>query len=149
MWSYSTGAGSVSLTRSRSGTATFSTSGPTISQPLLMPSERGDVVLVAWDGFGVATRYAATERERVSALVLYEPFLASDDDWESGAQRRGQRNEANQRGENDILAEVAPSRLADRDFREWFARAGRTGASPSTALRIWRSVIGTFPSEAR
>ena len=37
------------------------------------------------------------------------------------------------RGEEDILAQVAPSRIADRAFREWYARAGRLGASPSTA----------------
>jgi class 3 adenylate cyclase len=111
-------------------------------------SNAHDMVLVAWDGFGVATRYAATHPERVSALVLYEPFLVSDDEWEAWADRRWKQGEANTRGEDDILAEVAPSRIADRDFREWYARAGRMGASPATAPRIWRSVMSAHPRDA-
>jgi class 3 adenylate cyclase len=107
-----------------------------------------DIVLVAWDGFGVASRYAAMHPERVSALVLYEPFLVADDDWESWSTRRGQRGSANVRGEDDILVEVAPSRIADPEFRDWYARAGRLGASPSTAPRIWESVLRTFPRDA-
>ena len=41
-----------------------------------------DVVLMAWEGFGVGSRYAAMHPERVSALVLYEPFLVAYDNWE-------------------------------------------------------------------
>ena len=102
-------------------------------------------MLVAWDGFGVGSRYAAMHPERVSALVLYEPFLVADDDWESWSAGRVQRGSANVRGEDDILAEVAPSRIADRKFRDWYARAGRLGASPSTAPRIWESVMRADP----
>jgi class 3 adenylate cyclase len=107
-----------------------------------------DIVLVAWDGFGVGSRYAAMHPERVSALVLYEPFLVADDEWESWSARRMQRGNANVRGEDDILAEVAPSRIADREFRDWYARAGRLGASPSTAPRIWESVMRADPRDA-
>ena len=107
-----------------------------------------DIVLVAWDGFGVGSRYTAMHPERVSALVLYEPYLVADDDWESWSARRMQRGHANVRGEDDILAEVAPSRIADREFRDWYARAGRLGASPSTAPRIWESAMRTDPRDA-
>jgi class 3 adenylate cyclase len=107
-----------------------------------------DVVLVAWDGFGVGSRYAALQPERVSALVLYEPFVVADDNWESWSARRIQHGSANVRGEHDILAEVAPSRLDDREFRDWFTRAGRMGASPSTAPRIWESVMRADPRNA-
>ena len=55
---------------------------------------------------------------------------------------------SNVRGEFDILTEVAPSRIADREFRDWFARAGRQGASPSTAPRIWESVLRAAPRDA-
>ena len=89
-----------------------------------------DIVLVAWDGFGVGSRYTAMHPERVSALVLYEPTIVADDDWESWSERRMQRGMANVRGEDDILADVAPSRIADRAFREWFTRAGRHGRQP-------------------
>ena len=107
-----------------------------------------DIVLVTWDGFGVGSRYAAMHPERVSALVLYEPFVVADEDWESWSARRMQRGSANLRGEDDILTEVAPSRIADREFRDWFARAGRMGASPSTAPRIWESVMRAPPRNA-
>jgi class 3 adenylate cyclase len=107
-----------------------------------------DIVLVAWDGFGIGSRYAAMHPERVSALVLYEPTIVADDDWVSWSERRVQRGIANVRGEDDILAEVAPSRIADRAFRDWYARAGRLGASPSTAPRLWESVMRADPRDA-
>ncbi len=108
-------------------------------------SEARDIVLVAFDGFGVGSRYAAMHPERVSALVLYEPFLVAEDEWESWSTNRAQRGGANVRGEDDILALVAPSRIGDRKFRDWYERAGRLGASPSTAPRIWESVMSTEP----
>jgi class 3 adenylate cyclase len=107
-----------------------------------------DIVLVAWDGFGVGSRYASRHPERVSALVLYEPIIVSDEEWESWSARRLQSVYANVRGEADILAEVAPSRVADRSFRDWYARAGRLGASPSIAPRIWESVLRAHPRDA-
>jgi class 3 adenylate cyclase len=112
-------------------------------------SGASDIVLVAWDGFGVGSRYAARHPERVSALVLYEPIIVEDDEWESWSARRLQSVYANVRGEADILAEVAPSRVADRSFRDWYARAGRLGASPSIAPRIWESVLRAHPRDAR
>jgi class 3 adenylate cyclase len=111
-------------------------------------SGAADIVLVAWDGFGVGSRYAAMHPERVSALVLHEPTLVAEDDWAAWSERRAQRGTANLKGEDDILAVVAPSRIGDRAFREWYARAGRLGASPSTAPRIWASVMLAPPREA-
>ena len=107
-----------------------------------------DIVLVAWDGLGVGSRYAARHSDRVAALVLYEPILVADEDWESFAKQRIERARANVRGEDDVLAQVAPSRLTDRDFRDWYARAGRMGTSPSMAPRIWESAIRAHPRDA-
>jgi class 3 adenylate cyclase len=107
-----------------------------------------DIVLVTWDSFGVGSRYAARHAERVSALVLYEPTIVADDDWPSWSEQRIQRGIANVRGEVDILDEIAPTRIADRAFREWYARAGRLGASPSTAPRIWQSVMRSHPRDS-
>jgi class 3 adenylate cyclase len=108
-----------------------------------------DLLLVSWDGFGVGSRYAALHPERVSALVLYEPLIVADAEWDAWSARRMQRSNANVRGEDDILTQVAPSRIADRGFRDWYARAGRMGASPSTAPRIWESVLRTHPRDSR
>jgi class 3 adenylate cyclase len=107
-----------------------------------------EAVVVTWDGFGIGSRFAAQRPERVSALVLYEPLIVEDDAWESWAARRREESKANMRGESDILSLVAPSRITDRSFRDWYGRAGRVGASPSTAGRIWASAMGVSPSEA-
>lgn len=107
-----------------------------------------DIVLVAWDGFGVGSRYAARHPDRVGALVLHEPVLVADDEWASWSEERMTRNMANVRGEDDILLRIAPSRATDRTFRDWYARAGRLGASPSTAPRIWESVMRQHPRDA-
>jgi class 3 adenylate cyclase len=84
----------------------------------------------------------------VSALVLYEPFITAEDDWDAWSASRVARGQANIRGEEDILATVAPSRMADREFRAWYTRAGRVGASPSTAPRIWESAMRADPGTA-
>jgi class 3 adenylate cyclase len=107
-----------------------------------------EIVLVAWDGFGVGSRYAAMHPEQVSALVLYEPLVVADSEWDSWSARQIQRMRANVSGEADILVEMAPSRMTDREFRDWYARAGRLGASPATASRIWESVMRAHPREA-
>jgi class 3 adenylate cyclase len=83
--------------------------------------------------------------ERVTALVLHEPMIVADDDWGSFSGDLAQRSKANMSGEVDILADIAPSRVDDRTFREWYTRAGRVGASPTTAGRIWASVMGAHP----
>jgi class 3 adenylate cyclase len=111
-------------------------------------SEARDVVLVGWDGYGIGSRYAATNPERVSAVVLYEPFLVPDEDWEGWTAGRIKQGQANIRGEDDMLNVLAPSRIADRNFHDWYARAGRLGASPSIAPRVWESVMRTKPSDA-
>jgi class 3 adenylate cyclase len=111
-------------------------------------SGAGEIVLVAWDGFGVGSRYAAMHPERVAALVLYEPMVVADDEWASWSARRMQYMRSGVSGEVDMLGEVAPSRVADREFREWYRRAGRLGASPATASRIWESVMRSHPRDA-
>jgi pimeloyl-ACP methyl ester carboxylesterase len=111
-------------------------------------SEPRNLVLLAWDGFGIASRYAATHPGRVSALVLYEPTIVADDDWGWWSKHRQERGAANTRGETDILDLLAPSRLADPAFREWYVRAGRMGSSPSMAPRIWASVMQSHPRES-
>lgn len=48
---------------------------------------------------------------------------------------------------NDFVALLAPSRASDASFRDWYGRAGRVGASPATAARIWESVFASRPDD--
>ena len=52
-----------------------------------------DIVLVAWDGFGISSRYSATHAERVSALALYEPVIVADHVDVDRARAAGERRE--------------------------------------------------------
>ena len=106
-----------------------------------------EVTVFAWDGFGVATRYAARHPDRVRSLVLYEPLVTAEDRWDEFARRRVEMVTGILDGAPDVLHWVASSRASDPAFLEWYARAGRTGASPATAQRIWETVLNPRPSE--
>jgi class 3 adenylate cyclase len=83
------------------------------------------VVVSLGDYWGPARLFAADHPDALAELVLYEPagpVAAVDlsnmvsDDW---------------------LAHVCPSRGDEKAFRDWFDAAGRTGASPGVAARIY------------
>jgi len=108
-----------------------------------------DPVVFAWDGRGVASRFAATHPTRLRALVLYQPVTMPDhgwDDWVT-SQLGVLRENLDGGGQDDFLRRIAPSRAYDASFREWYARAGRLGASPATAARIWESVFRSRPAD--
>ena len=110
--------------------------------------DRAVVVAEAGGGIG-AIEFAATKPERVAALVLVNGFarliaevgypfghprdlverfleqnMDPDEDWtEAGA---------------DDVALIAPSMRDDPQFRDWWVRASRRGASPASA----RAIIG-------
>jgi class 3 adenylate cyclase/pimeloyl-ACP methyl ester carboxylesterase len=109
-----------------------------------------NAVVFAWDSFGIATRFAVRGADRVQSLVLHQPLALNDDDWDKWATTRLGFVRGNLAGtRQDFLALIAPTRATDLSFREWYARAGRIGASPSTAARIWESVFGSRPTEQR
>jgi class 3 adenylate cyclase len=95
-------------------------------------------VVFAWDSFGVATRLAAERPSVLERLVVFEPVGGDDEQWQAWITETtsGWR-------EPDLLDLIAPSRAGDPSFREWYEQAGRAGASPATAGRIWESMIGT------
>lgn len=99
-------------------------------------------VVFAWDGFGVSTTFAARAPERVHTLILVHPLgAASEQAFEWWRNRREDVLRNLDGGVLDFLADIAPSRVSDDVFREWYDRAGRVGASPATAQRIWESVF--------
>jgi class 3 adenylate cyclase/pimeloyl-ACP methyl ester carboxylesterase len=107
-----------------------------------------DAVVFAWDGYGVATRFAARNPGRLRLLVLHHPLMVLDDRWDDWVATRLALVRGNLGGRSDdFLERIAPSRASDASFRDWYARAGRVGASPATAARIWESVFSSRPAD--
>lgn len=88
--------------------------------------------------------------ERVQSLVLFHPMMTTDDEWETwSADRFGQVRDNLAGGKHDFLELLVPSSAADASFRDWYTRAGRIGASPATAARVWESVFRSHPRDQR
>jgi class 3 adenylate cyclase len=104
-------------------------------------TEPTNLVLFDWGGFGVGGRVAARRPELLHRVVLYQPIVGSHESWVDRLTSTTARGIADVGGNEDLPAQLAPSRAADPSFREWYTRAGRVGASPATAVRIWESVF--------
>jgi class 3 adenylate cyclase/pimeloyl-ACP methyl ester carboxylesterase len=101
-----------------------------------------DPIVFAWDGFGVGSRFAARYPECLSKLVLHHPIVGdSNDDWFVARWELIRRNVHGESDGEDLLRAVAPSEVNNPTFREWYLRAGRSGASPASAMRMWESVF--------
>jgi len=105
-------------------------------------SER--VVLVgANHGGPTAIRYAAAHRERVSALILVDTYAryvhepdypwGLADEWRLLSQNGPAVEEW---GTGVSMQSVAPSKMADTEFRAWYARSERLGLGPG-AIQPW------------
>jgi class 3 adenylate cyclase/alpha-beta hydrolase superfamily lysophospholipase len=106
-----------------------------------------NVVLFSWDGFGIGTQVAGEHPELIDLLVVYGPLLATSAAWASWSAQRVADIRGNLDGSGDLLSQIAPSRADDPSFRAWYERAGRAGASPATAARIWESVFASGTEE--
>jgi class 3 adenylate cyclase len=101
------------------------------------------------EGGPMATLFAATHPDRVSALVLYATFAratwAPGYEWTWGAEERKLRMDEliEHWGEGWIAGSVAPSRMNDPRHMEWAGRLERLAASPGTIRRIF-DLIGEF-----
>jgi pimeloyl-ACP methyl ester carboxylesterase len=109
------------------------------------------VVIGVGDGGPTAITYATRHRSGLVGLVLVNTFarLVEADDYPAGVAR--ERFDANltmsvdtdsQRDTSHVLRNHAPSVAGDAEFRSWWDRAGRRGASPSTAAALWRVRYG-------
>jgi class 3 adenylate cyclase len=96
--------------------------------------------------------FSATHPERVSALVLvnsYAHYVREDDyPWGVPPQTLGQFVDTVKEGwgTSNAVDFVAPSRSADQRFRDWYARSGRLGGSPSQRAELTRA---SFESDVR
>ena len=79
-----------------------------------------ELVLFGWDGYGVATRYAARRSHPMRAFIVYGLMTLPDDEWAAGP------------------------RVAFRTFRRTSAAACRSwGTSRRPVWTTWRSERGT------
>ena len=105
----------------------------------------------AQDGSRLAALFAATYPERTAGLVLFDPsargrrgpgypWAPTDDEW-----RRRLADVREGWGERGflegLLAEWAPSKVADDDFRAWFVSHMRRALSPGAAGAFFRMVM--------
>jgi class 3 adenylate cyclase/pimeloyl-ACP methyl ester carboxylesterase len=113
---------------------------------VLIASEVREPVVFAWDGWGVASRLAARHPDRLSRLVLYHPISVDDGDYEAWAADRRQLTIDGMASSGiDMMRLVAPSHRSDPSFVDWYNRAGRVGASPGTAGKVWDAVFSAPP----
>jgi class 3 adenylate cyclase/pimeloyl-ACP methyl ester carboxylesterase len=90
--------------------------------------------------------FAATHPERVSGLVLVNSFArlshAPDYPWGRGPELETEVQDVMRTGwgRGVFLDLVAPSRVGDDDFRRWWARYQRIGASPGTVQSMRRMI---------
>jgi pimeloyl-ACP methyl ester carboxylesterase len=95
------------------------------------------VVVCLGDYWGPARLFAANHPQAVRALVLYEPIGPAETVDLAGVGRGLREREDLTDPKTDWIARVCASRAHDRGFREWFDTAGRMGASPAVAARLY------------
>jgi hypothetical protein len=106
-------------------------------------SEHAALVGVS-EGGPMCALYAATYPEKTDAVVMIGTYArrlrAPDYPWAPTPEQREQflRTIANEWGGPVGIAERAPSRANDPEFREWWATYLRMGASPGAAERLTR-----------
>jgi class 3 adenylate cyclase len=102
-------------------------------------------VLLGFGGGGsLSMLFAATYPERTSGLVLVNSFPrlthAPDYEWGRAAPLEDEVLHVMRTGwgRGVLLDVVAPSKVGDERFRQWWARYQRLGSSPGTILRVRR-----------
>jgi len=91
------------------------------------------------EGGALAVLFAATNPERVHALVLYGAF-ASHSVWVVPPEKFEAVLKYTDRtwGTDERVTTFAPSRASDETFRRWWARFERLAASPTAATTLMR-----------
>jgi pimeloyl-ACP methyl ester carboxylesterase/class 3 adenylate cyclase len=102
-------------------------------------------VLVGMGGGGsLSMLFAATHPDRTAGLVLVNSFprLSQADDYEWGRAPAVEEEVLHVMrtgwGRGVLLDVVAPSKVGDEQFRQWWARYQRLGSSPGTIMRVRR-----------
>jgi len=97
-------------------------------------------IVVSWDLFGPARRAAARRPDLIGGLVLINPVPTITTLTDLIGELSATHPDA---GPGELLEDMAfPSRIDEPGFRAWLGKAGRLGASPATASRLWEHVLG-------
>ena len=99
------------------------------------PDAPAPVVFLPTQGLNLVGRFAGTYAHLARGLVMFEPLPMRIED--PALRAAGRALMASIRGESDWLEQVCPTRAGDPVFRAWYDRAGRSGASPSVAARLY------------
>jgi class 3 adenylate cyclase/alpha-beta hydrolase superfamily lysophospholipase len=100
---------------------------------------RPSVSVFSWHVSGTGRTFAARFPDRVDRLVLFNAYSAprpEDRRWMAELRRR---IAALVSGDDSGKGNPNPNRRTDPAYRAWQDRAGRLGASPSQAARIWEA----------
>lgn len=106
---------------------------------------RPSVSVFSWHASGSGRAFAAHHPELVDRLALFNPYSPprpEDLRWMAQLRRRIATLVA---GDGDD-ATPNPNRRSDPTFKAWHDRAGRLGASPSQAARIWGAEFEPAPA---
>ena len=109
------------------------------------------VLVGVGDGGPTAITYAHRHPDTSSGLVLINTFarMIEAPDYTIGIARYSfeanitlSTDPGSDRDTSLVLRNHAPSVAGDSQFRRWWERAGRRGASPSTAVALWKVRFG-------
>lgn len=103
---------------------------------VVQASELDRPVLISWETFGVGRFAAARRPDLFRSMILVDPTP----DAHTFVGLLGDRVDTERVASVEELA--FPSRVDDPDFERWLVRAGRAGASPSTASQMWTHLLG-------
>lgn len=93
-------------------------------------------VVVSWEPMGVARQAAARRPDLFESMILVNPSQ-----FTRPLADHLPEDEEKMLPPFSVEEKVFPSRIDDPDFREWLSRAGRSGASPAAAARMWGHVL--------
>ena len=94
-------------------------------------------VVVSWEPMGPARLAAAQRPDLFDSMVLVNPARMT-----SGLADLLSASDDPTLPTRSVEEMAFPSRIHDPDFVDWLTRAGRSGASPATAARMWGHILG-------